>query len=121
MPRTRTPPYAAFASALLRCRTPGNMVFRWAGCGGAGATIVGLSWACRSTTKLLVFHSDAGIIGFCGRAVPALCKWRSMMDTHSPAIGPLVQTFFTEHLLHHKRASPQTIASYRDSFRLLLQ
>jgi integrase/recombinase XerD len=42
----------------------------------------------------------------------------------SPAttlIGPLLQSFFVEHLLQHKHVSPQTIASYRDTFRLLLQ
>jgi integrase/recombinase XerD len=31
-----------------------------------------------------------------------------------------VQAFFTEHLCRHKRVSPQTLASCRDSFRLLL-
>jgi integrase/recombinase XerD len=36
-------------------------------------------------------------------------------------VGPLLQAFFTEHLCTHKRVSLQTIASYRDSFRLLLQ
>src|SRR5882724_6759687 len=36
-------------------------------------------------------------------------------------VGPLLQAFFTEHLLAHKRASPQTMAAYRDTFRLLLQ
>jgi integrase/recombinase XerD len=36
-------------------------------------------------------------------------------------VGPLLQAFFTEHLCNHKRVSLQTIASYRDSFRLLLQ
>jgi integrase/recombinase XerD len=36
-------------------------------------------------------------------------------------VGPLLQSFFTEHLCTHKRVSLQTIASYRDSFRLLLQ
>ena len=40
--------------------------------------------------------------------------------TQSPQIGPLVQSFFVEHLLQHKRASPQTVAAYRDGFRLLL-
>ena len=35
-------------------------------------------------------------------------------------IAPHVQAFFTEHLCHHKRVSPQTIASCRDTFRLLL-
>ncbi len=43
------------------------------------------------------------------------------MDTLSPTVGPLLQSFFTEHLLTHKRASPETIASYRDTFRLLLR
>lgn len=36
-------------------------------------------------------------------------------------IGPHLQTFFAEHLLAHKCASPQTIACYRDTFRLLLR
>lgn len=36
-------------------------------------------------------------------------------------IGPLLQSFFVEHLLAHKHVSPRTISSYRDAFRLLLQ
>jgi len=36
-------------------------------------------------------------------------------------VGPLLQTFFSEHLCVHKRVSLQTIASYRDGFCLLLQ
>lgn len=36
-------------------------------------------------------------------------------------VGPHLQVFFAEHLLAHKRASPQTIACYRDTFRLLLR
>ena len=39
----------------------------------------------------------------------------------SSFVGPLLQLFFAEHLVVHKRASAQTIASYRDTFRLLLQ
>ena len=35
-------------------------------------------------------------------------------------LGPLVQYFFAEHLAAHKRASPKTVISYRDTFRLLL-
>ena len=42
-----------------------------------------------------------------------------MTSSHSP-LAPHVQAFFTEHLCHHKRVSPQTLASCRDSFRLLL-
>jgi site-specific recombinase XerD len=35
-------------------------------------------------------------------------------------MGPLIQSFFTQHLQGHKRVSPQTVASYRDTVRLLL-
>lgn len=33
----------------------------------------------------------------------------------------LLTAFFTERLMQQRRASPNTIASYRDTFRLLLQ
>jgi integrase/recombinase XerD len=36
------------------------------------------------------------------------------------ALAPLVEAFFTERLMRQLSASPHTIASYRDSFRLLL-
>jgi integrase/recombinase XerD len=36
-------------------------------------------------------------------------------------VGPHLQRFFAEHLAVHKHASPRTVASYRDTFRLLLQ
>src|SRR6516164_520600 len=39
----------------------------------------------------------------------------------STALAPILQYFFTEHLVSHKQVSPRTIAAYRDSFRLLLQ
>lgn len=41
--------------------------------------------------------------------------------TPAPSLGPLLQIFFTEYLVAQRRLSPQTIASYRDTFRLLLQ
>jgi site-specific recombinase XerD len=43
------------------------------------------------------------------------------MSSANTSIGPLLQGFFVEHLLRHKHVSPQTVASYRDTFRLLLQ
>lgn len=43
------------------------------------------------------------------------------MTDSAPFLGPLLQRFFAEHLVHHKRASPQTVACYRDTFRLLLE
>jgi integrase/recombinase XerD len=46
-----------------------------------------------------------------------------MSETKVPQtlVGPLLQIFFMEHLCNHKRLSPQTVKSYRDTFRLLLQ
>ncbi len=35
-------------------------------------------------------------------------------------LPPLVETFFHDRLLRQRRASPHTVASYRDTFRLLL-
>ncbi len=36
------------------------------------------------------------------------------------ALAPTLEAFFTERLLTQRRASPRTVASYRDTFRLLL-
>jgi site-specific recombinase XerD len=36
------------------------------------------------------------------------------------SLTPTLQAFFTERLMRERRASPHTIAAYRDSFRLLL-
>src|SRR5256885_8240843 len=43
------------------------------------------------------------------------------MNSGTGLIAPLVQCFFTDHLVRQRRASPQTVASYRDTFRLLIQ
>jgi integrase/recombinase XerD len=43
------------------------------------------------------------------------------MKQNSTQIGPLLQNFFVDYLCNQKRVSPQTIASYRDTFRLLLE
>ena len=40
--------------------------------------------------------------------------------TPAASIGPRGQAFFAEHLRRHRRASPQTVGAYRDTFRLLL-
>lgn len=42
------------------------------------------------------------------------------MTSRSALLAPHVQAFFTHHLCQHKQASPQTIVSYRDTFRLFL-
>ena len=41
--------------------------------------------------------------------------------TLAPSFTTLVQSFFTEHLVHQRAVSPRTIAAYRDTFRLLLK
>ena len=37
------------------------------------------------------------------------------------ALAPTLQAFFTDRLIAHRHSSPHTIASYRDTMRLLLQ
>lgn len=39
--------------------------------------------------------------------------------TGAATLPPLVERFFTQRLIHQRDASPHTIASYRDTFRLL--
>ena len=41
--------------------------------------------------------------------------------TTTTLVGPLLQYFFTDYLVAQRRVSPQTVASYRDTFRLLLR
>ena len=41
--------------------------------------------------------------------------------TSQPTFAPLLEAFFTQRLMRQRRASAHTIASYRDTFRLLLQ
>ncbi|MCI0538401.1 MAG: site-specific integrase [Verrucomicrobiales bacterium] len=40
--------------------------------------------------------------------------------TATPNLAPLLEGFFTQRLIAQRRASPHTIACYRDTFRLLL-
>jgi integrase/recombinase XerD len=44
-----------------------------------------------------------------------------MKPQKTSLIGPLIQSFFTQHLLINKRVSPQTVTSYRDTLKLFLQ
>ncbi|BDE14456.1 hypothetical protein MKCMC460_33160 [Mycobacterium sp. 20KCMC460] len=38
----------------------------------------------------------------------------------TPTLSSLLQGFFIDRLMRHLQASPQTIAAYRDTFKLLL-
>jgi site-specific recombinase XerD len=42
------------------------------------------------------------------------------MTTSAPSLAPLLERFFTQRLMQQRQASPHTISSYRDTFRLLL-
>ena len=43
------------------------------------------------------------------------------MKTTALSAAPLLQRFFTQRLMQQRQASPHTISSYRDTFRLLLK
>jgi integrase/recombinase XerD len=43
------------------------------------------------------------------------------MNPNTTLLGALLQAFFLDFLCTQKRVSPQTVSSYRDTFRLLLQ
>src|SRR5882757_9154301 len=43
------------------------------------------------------------------------------MTTHSVNFAALLEDFFTRRLIQQRQASPHTISSYRDTFRLFLK
>ena len=47
--------------------------------------------------------------------------WASCRGTVMSPLAPALQAFFTDRLITQRNASPQTIAAYRDTFRLLLR
>ena len=114
--------YSAWPSALFCYRAIDRVVsprsLRSRPCSAA----LGLSRSRKASTELLVFHRDSRTTASCRRVVPAFRKHGSLIVSTAPTlIGPLLQRFFAEHLIQHKHVSPQTVASYRDTFRLLLQ
>ena len=45
---------------------------------------------------------------------------RALRSTAMSALAPALQAYFTDRLIGQRAASPNTIAAYRDTFRLLL-
>ena len=43
------------------------------------------------------------------------------MTTTTTSLAPLLERFFTQRLMEQRQASPHTISSYRDTFRMLLK
>src|SRR5262249_20571261 len=90
-------------------------------CASTAAPPLSLYGPCPSPGKLLVLECDPGAPHGRCRALRGLCRRRRYcMMAREALIAPHVQAFFAEHLCHHKRVSPQTMASYRDTLRLLL-
>ncbi len=55
-----------------------------------------------------------------GLAAAPLTRGRIRKGPLVTSLAPLLQGFFTTRLISQRRSSPHTIASYRDTFRLLL-
>ena len=60
------------------------------------------------------------LVGRAGVARPRRPSARRRSGVAMTLVAPTLQAFFTDRLARQKQASPQTIASYRDTLRLLL-
>src|ERR1700734_2157263 len=94
------------------------MVSLRSGSGEAVASVVCLPRARARRRYAMVFGSlsrtHAG-----GDATPAAALGGSPMSTPTSLAG-LLESFFTQRLMHQRQASPHTISSYRDTFRQFL-
>src|SRR5215218_1338301 len=80
----------------------------------AAAAAVGMAGPPPPGVDLLLPAGCPGAPGARRRAPPR--AWSAVMS----ALAPTMQAFFTERLQGQRQASPNTIAAYRDTFRLLL-
>ena len=115
----RTPTVAAADSRSaphFRRPDPARLVSRRGRRRCPPADAVDLSRASRPAFDLLVPVGGAGTIGP-GRT--AAGNGQGGDDPMSP-IAPTLQAFFTDRLTKQRQVSPRTIASYRDSLKLLL-
>src|SRR5215218_7361109 len=80
----------------------------------AAAAAVGMAGPPPPGVDLLLPAGCPGAPGARRRAPPR--GWSAVMS----ALAPTMQAFFTERLQGQRQASPNTIAAYRDTFRLLL-
>jgi site-specific recombinase XerD len=68
---------------------------------------------------LLVFDRMSRVDGVGRKALRRLLGEAIMRSTAT--LAGLLESFFTQRLMNQRQASPHTISSYRDTFRLLLQ
>src|ERR1700722_5359562 len=95
------------------------MVPRWRECRTALAYSVRIPRARPLERHLLVSERDARVDargdGSAGTALGG-----SAMSTLL-SLAPLLERFFTQHLMQQRQVSPHTISSYRDTFRQFLK
>ena len=70
--------------------------------------------ACRTRLVVLISAGNAGAAAVSGRTA------RALREPVMTLLAPTLEAYFTERLIGQRRASPHTIASYRDTFVLLL-
>src|SRR5207244_1882797 len=75
---------------------------------------------------LRVSHGRAGIARDHRSPIRAIClrqptRYLMSRPLLVPDLAVLLQDFFCQHLVVQRNVSPQTVASYRDAFRLLLR
>src|SRR5438105_9956404 len=56
-----------------------------------------------------------------GDVPPGAMLGGTAMITTTTSLAPLLERFFTQRLMQQRQASPHTISSYRDTFRMLLK
>ena len=112
--RAVPPPHPRHAPCLRLCH-PRQLVPRGSRCRGANAPAVDLFRACQPVQYLLVFVGRAGAAG--PRGVSARAGKEPVMS----ALAPTLEAYFSERLIGQRQASPNTVASYRDAWRLLLR
>src|SRR6266536_3195180 len=91
----------------------------WSRCGAVSACPVHLLRARPRHRYLLVPVGLPGVDGLGYRAVGTKMGGLAMKSQASFPV--LLESFFTQRLMSQRQVSPHTIASYRDTFRLLLQ
>jgi len=70
--------------------------------------------------NLLVPHRHTRAVEPCG-ATGGKRRARTLAMNSTVGFAALLERFFTDRLLRQRKASPHTVASYRDTFRLLVQ
>jgi site-specific recombinase XerD len=116
--RAQRPPAARLPAPL--CGSSAHPLVRVGrGPGATTAGAVDLSRARIRGRHLLVSQQLAGADGT-GDGAAGAALGRVIM-TGQPTFPTLLERFFTQRLMQQRQASAHTIASYRDTFRLLLQ